>query len=188
MMGGAFQNIVQRRCRLIRISVDLGRPRRSVRLGPPGSAISATSCFAFRAIAYRAAALGLKDGVLRRGVVSMTHAFGVAPGEASDYDRSGSAVSLLISTDRDFQSINAMARLSGIPVNISPSRRLGSGLNRGPCKIDRRLFGSCGTAPMSSCEHVLLSLRSEEPGDQYFNVFTSAGFVQFRITSRHNLG
>jgi hypothetical protein len=51
----------------------------------------------------------------------MSHAWGGLPDDASDYDEVGSNVSLLISNERDFEPINAMARQSGIPVNIVPA-------------------------------------------------------------------
>ncbi len=62
------------------------------------------------------------DKTVRRGVVSMTHAFGDVLGDAGvdDYFEYGVSPNLLISTDRDLQTINAMPRMSGIPINIRP--------------------------------------------------------------------
>ena len=57
------------------------------------------------------------DETLRPGVVSLTHGFGDLPDE-SDYLTDGVSTNLLISTDRDLQTINAMPRMSGIPVNV----------------------------------------------------------------------
>ncbi len=57
-----------------------------------------------------------KDEALRPGVVSMAHGFGGLPGD--DPDR-GSCVNLLIDTRRHVEPINAMPRMSGIPVNIA---------------------------------------------------------------------
>ncbi|MDB6062511.1 MAG: hypothetical protein JWM78_2614 [Verrucomicrobiaceae bacterium] len=57
-----------------------------------------------------------EDGV-RSGVVSISHGFGGLPDE-DDFIEDGASTNLLISTDRDLQSINAMPRMSGIPVNI----------------------------------------------------------------------
>ncbi|KJS08496.1 MAG: hypothetical protein VR73_05350 [Gammaproteobacteria bacterium BRH_c0] len=66
------------------------------------------------------------DDSVRTGVVSISHCFGFLPGE-SDFDTYGVSTNLLISTDRDLQTINAMPRMSGIPVAIRPmaERRLG---------------------------------------------------------------
>jgi anaerobic selenocysteine-containing dehydrogenase len=58
------------------------------------------------------------DPTVRRGVVSMTHGFGSLPDD-SDYERDGSNTGMLISTDRDQEAINAMPRMSAIPVNVS---------------------------------------------------------------------
>jgi anaerobic selenocysteine-containing dehydrogenase len=57
------------------------------------------------------------DETLRRGVVSLTHGFGDLP-DSTDYLSEGVSTNLLISTDRDLQTINAMPRMSGIPVNV----------------------------------------------------------------------
>jgi anaerobic selenocysteine-containing dehydrogenase len=57
------------------------------------------------------------DETLRPGVVSLTHGFGDLPDE-SDYLTDGVSTNLLISTDRNLQTINAMPRMSGIPVNV----------------------------------------------------------------------
>ncbi len=60
------------------------------------------------------------DKSMRRGVISMTHSFGDLPEDsgAEGYLKHGVSPNLLISTDRDLQTINAMPRMSGIPVNI----------------------------------------------------------------------
>jgi anaerobic selenocysteine-containing dehydrogenase len=57
------------------------------------------------------------DETLRSGVVSLTHGFGDLP-DSGDYLTDGVSTNLLISTERDLQTINAMPRMSGIPVNI----------------------------------------------------------------------
>lgn len=57
------------------------------------------------------------DPTLRSGVVSMTHGWGGLPDETI-YERDGSNDGLLISTYRDLEAINAMPRMSAIPVNI----------------------------------------------------------------------
>lgn len=59
------------------------------------------------------------DQALKPGVVSITHGWGGLPDE-TQYDRDGSNTGLLISTDRNLETINAMPRMSAIPVNIRP--------------------------------------------------------------------
>jgi anaerobic selenocysteine-containing dehydrogenase len=63
-------------------------------------------------------AIAKDDRTVRTGVVSITHGFGQLPERNDNYKKYGSSVNLLISTDRDCQSINAMPRMSGIPVNL----------------------------------------------------------------------
>lgn len=60
------------------------------------------------------------DPDVRCGVISISHGFGGLPDEV-DYESQGVNTNLLISTDRDLASINAMPRMSGIPVSISPA-------------------------------------------------------------------
>jgi anaerobic selenocysteine-containing dehydrogenase len=57
------------------------------------------------------------DDTVRTGVVSISHGFGGLPDE-DDFLEDGASPNLLISTDRDLQTINAMPRMSGIPVNV----------------------------------------------------------------------
>lgn len=57
------------------------------------------------------------DPTIRRGVISMSHGWGGLPGE-SDFKVDGSNTGILISTDRHLDPINAMPRMSAIPVNI----------------------------------------------------------------------
>ncbi|QQD19505.1 molybdopterin-dependent oxidoreductase [Spongiibacter nanhainus] len=61
------------------------------------------------------------DSTLKRGVVSMTHGYGGMPGQASDYLKHGSSVSPLISLSRDCEPLQAMPRMSAIPVRIDPT-------------------------------------------------------------------
>lgn len=59
------------------------------------------------------------DVGLRPGVISMSHCFGFLP-DREDYLRHGASTNVLISTDRDLQTINAMPRMSGVPVSLRP--------------------------------------------------------------------
>jgi anaerobic selenocysteine-containing dehydrogenase len=56
------------------------------------------------------------DDGLRRGVVSLAHGFGGLPEDDPD---NGACVNLLIDTRKHVEPINAMPRMSGIPVNIA---------------------------------------------------------------------
>ncbi len=58
------------------------------------------------------------DETVRPGVVSMSHGWGPLPEEADDGEAHGSPVNRLVSSDRDYEAINAMPRQSAIPVNI----------------------------------------------------------------------
>ncbi|MAL95130.1 MAG: nitrate reductase [Haliea sp.] len=58
-----------------------------------------------------------EDANLRRGVISITHGFGGVPGR-TDPSRDGVSVNLLTSSLQERQPINAMPRMSGLPVNI----------------------------------------------------------------------
>ncbi|MFV8816727.1 molybdopterin-containing oxidoreductase family protein [Haliea sp. E17] len=58
------------------------------------------------------------DSTLKPGVASMTHGFGALPGEPMDYRNTGASISTLISLQRDCEPLQAMPRMSGIPVRI----------------------------------------------------------------------
>jgi anaerobic selenocysteine-containing dehydrogenase len=58
------------------------------------------------------------DEALKPGVVSMTHGYGWLVGEEFDYRDVGSSTSLLISLDRDCEPLQAMPRMSGVPVRV----------------------------------------------------------------------
>ncbi|MGE0776617.1 MAG: molybdopterin dinucleotide binding domain-containing protein, partial [Sphingomonadaceae bacterium] len=55
------------------------------------------------------------DDAVRPGVISMSHGWGSLPDRDT---HAGSCVNLLISTERDVEPINAMPRMSAVPVNI----------------------------------------------------------------------
>ncbi|UUZ73991.1 hypothetical protein LP415_14225 [Polaromonas sp. P1(28)-8] len=58
------------------------------------------------------------DATLRLGVVSMSHNWGRADNEPDSYERHGASTNLLVRADRVFEAINAMPRMSAIPVAI----------------------------------------------------------------------
>jgi anaerobic selenocysteine-containing dehydrogenase len=60
------------------------------------------------------------DPTMRRGVVSMTHCWGLLPDEQTD--RAGVATSRLVRTDIRVETINAMPAMSAIPIRISAIR------------------------------------------------------------------
>lgn len=62
-------------------------------------------------------AIAQADATVRPGVVSIAHGFGTLPG-SDDYATQGVSTNRLIDGRRDRQAINAMPRMSGIPVNI----------------------------------------------------------------------
>lgn len=61
------------------------------------------------------------DPAVRPGVISMAVAWGGLPGENLDPSQHGSSTNMLISTDRNVDPLNAMPRMSAIPVNITRS-------------------------------------------------------------------
>jgi anaerobic selenocysteine-containing dehydrogenase len=61
------------------------------------------------------------DEDLKPGVIQMSHSWGGLPGEEAPYEQVGGNVGLLIDNTRDIEPINAMARQSGIPVNVYPA-------------------------------------------------------------------
>jgi anaerobic selenocysteine-containing dehydrogenase len=61
------------------------------------------------------------DTTLRRGVVSMTHAFGGLPGDDDDPRRYGANPTRLLSIDVDTQAISRMPRMTAVPVTLTPA-------------------------------------------------------------------
>ncbi len=61
------------------------------------------------------------DPAVRCGVVSMAVAWGGLPGEDLDPAHHGSSTNMLITTDRNVDPLNAMPRMSAIPVNVTRS-------------------------------------------------------------------
>jgi len=60
------------------------------------------------------------DPDLRPGVISVAHGYGVLPGEPEDPFTRGASTNRLIGVKGPRESINAMPRMSAIPVNITP--------------------------------------------------------------------
>jgi anaerobic selenocysteine-containing dehydrogenase len=58
------------------------------------------------------------DKTLKRGVVTLAHCWGGLPEDGDDYANQGSNVNHLISNTEHIEPINAMARMTGVPVNI----------------------------------------------------------------------
>jgi anaerobic selenocysteine-containing dehydrogenase len=58
------------------------------------------------------------DGTLRRGLVSMSHAFGGLPRDADDVRAVGSNTSQLTSVDEDYDRYSGIPRMSAVPVSV----------------------------------------------------------------------
>lgn len=58
------------------------------------------------------------DATLKRGIVTLPHGWGGLPGD-DRYETEGASVNLLISANRHIETINAMARMTAVPVNIA---------------------------------------------------------------------
>jgi hypothetical protein len=63
-------------------------------------------------------AIAASDPAVRRGVVSMSHNWGHLGNSATEYALYGASTNFLTRAD-DCESINAMPRMSAIPVNVS---------------------------------------------------------------------
>jgi anaerobic selenocysteine-containing dehydrogenase len=59
------------------------------------------------------------DETVRPGAVSMTYGYGGMPGKDHDYRMEGASTCLLVSADQDLEAINAMARMTAVPVRLS---------------------------------------------------------------------
>ncbi len=66
----------------------------------------------------RIPAIARGDETLKRGVVSMTHGYGGLAGTEVDYRQRGASTSLLISLESDCEPLQAMPRMSGVPVRV----------------------------------------------------------------------
>ena len=65
----------------------------------------------------RIEAVAQPDETVRTGVVSISHCWGGLPGG----EGAGANINLLIAADKDVQPINAMPRMSAVPVNVTPA-------------------------------------------------------------------
>jgi anaerobic selenocysteine-containing dehydrogenase len=63
-------------------------------------------------------AIAQADETMRRGVVSMSHCWGGLPDEDRAYTENGSSTNILVGTDDCVETINAMPRMSSIPIRI----------------------------------------------------------------------
>jgi len=61
------------------------------------------------------------DDTLRRGLVSMTHAFGGAPETDHELRSIGSSTGRLLSVDRDLQPYTGQPHMSNVPVGVRPA-------------------------------------------------------------------
>lgn len=62
-------------------------------------------------------AIAQADGALRDDIISMAHGWGGLP-DSAEPEENGVSVGLLISSESDFEAINAMPRQSAIPVRV----------------------------------------------------------------------
>jgi anaerobic selenocysteine-containing dehydrogenase len=76
--------------------------------------------------AGRIGAVVAADPALRTGVVSMSHNWGSIADDPIAYAQHGASTNFLIRSDEVYESINAMPRMSAVPVNVRLQRR-GSG-------------------------------------------------------------
>jgi anaerobic selenocysteine-containing dehydrogenase len=67
-------------------------------------------------------AIAAADASMRRGVISMSHCWGWLPDEDVPYTEMGASTNRLVRTDKFIEAINAMPRMSSIPIRIK--RRL----------------------------------------------------------------
>jgi anaerobic selenocysteine-containing dehydrogenase len=65
------------------------------------------------------------DATLRRGVLSMSHCFGDAPERDTEHREIGSTTGRLVATERDYDPITGIPRMSAIPVSITRAESTG---------------------------------------------------------------
>ena len=129
--GYPFRLIV-RRMRDLNGSIGMGadsirkrNPVNPLRLNPADMAqLGLTAGMAVDVVSPdgRLRAVAAADDTLRPGVVSMSHNWGGLGDTGAEFDTRGASTNLLIRPDRVFEPINAMPRMSAIPVEIIPVR------------------------------------------------------------------
>jgi anaerobic selenocysteine-containing dehydrogenase len=82
--------------------------------------ISSGSTVEIRSSAGCIRAIVEADSSLRPGVAAMSHGWGDLPEGTADFERVGSNTGRLIDTSGELDPINAMPRMSAIPINIQP--------------------------------------------------------------------
>jgi anaerobic selenocysteine-containing dehydrogenase len=60
------------------------------------------------------------DDTLRAGVVSMSHNWGGLGDDPADYAANGASTNLLVRADVNYEGVNAMPRMTAIPVDVVP--------------------------------------------------------------------
>ncbi|HJQ16657.1 MAG TPA: molybdopterin dinucleotide binding domain-containing protein, partial [Allosphingosinicella sp.] len=70
----------------------------------------------------QAAFVAARDDKLRPGVVAASHSWGAAPGSNTDPREPGvgACVNLLVDSDDNVETINAMPHFSAVPVRVRP--------------------------------------------------------------------
>jgi len=66
----------------------------------------------------RIPAIVAADPTLKSGVVSMVHSYGGLPEEGNAYEARGASTGALISLDEDYEPLQSMPRMSGVPIRI----------------------------------------------------------------------
>ncbi|MET0985892.1 MAG: molybdopterin-dependent oxidoreductase [Steroidobacteraceae bacterium] len=66
----------------------------------------------------RVRAIARPDATLRRGVITLSHGWGALPNDGTDARVVGTCINPLISDCRNVEVVNAMPRMSAVPVNI----------------------------------------------------------------------
>jgi anaerobic selenocysteine-containing dehydrogenase len=104
-------------------SIRLRNPYNPLYMNPEDMArlgISAGDSVNVTSVSGQISAIAAADACVRSGVVSMSHNWGDLENNAQDYRRHGASTNFLTQADVGCESINAMPRMSAIPVNVRP--------------------------------------------------------------------